>query len=182
MINHSIIDVHGNELLLTTDIHRHNFNAVTCSPRIDDGFGFSLLHYFIDKPYKLSNFEPACSASISRNEVCILPKSVSSKWRVLLTPSIHSYNESSRSIAKNLMLDLFNATQTQDVIATKLLITHFHYIMKYPRQHILGILDAIKQLRNKSFGELKVLSFDINGSYIAEFERDISDTLNKDCP
>ena len=88
MINHLIGDAHGNELLLTTDIHRHDFDAVTCSPRTDGGFGFSLLQYYVDKPNKLSTHEPACSASISRNEVCILPKSVSSKWRVMLTPGV----------------------------------------------------------------------------------------------
>jgi hypothetical protein len=33
------------------------------------GFGFSLLYYFVDKPYQLSLLEAACTETVTRNEV-----------------------------------------------------------------------------------------------------------------
>lgn len=177
MIDLPITDSTGSVLLLTTGIHGHSFDAVTCSPRTDGGFGFSLLYYFVDKPYQLSQLEAACNATVTRNEVCILPKSVSSKWRVLLTPTLRSHDERTRLDAARLMKDLFNASQAQSVEATRLLITHFHYVMKYPEPHVLGILDAIKDLVNGSFQGLRVLGFDFNPRYSAQFERQVCDSL-----
>lgn len=177
MIDLSITDSTGGVLLLTTGIHSHSFDAVTCSPRTDGGFGFSLLYYFIDKPYQLSQLEAACNATVTRNEVCVLPDSVSSKWRVLLTPTLRSYDEGTRLDAARLMKDLFSASQAQGVGATRLLITHFHYVMKYPEPHVLGILDAIRELMNGSFLSLKVLGFDFNARHSAQFERQVCESF-----
>jgi hypothetical protein len=172
MIELSIIDSTGNALLLTTAIHGHSFDAVTCSPRTDGGFGFSLLFYFVDKPYQLSQLEDACRETVARNEVCVLPKSVSAKWRVLLTPTLRSSNQGTRLEAARLMKDLFVASQSQEVAATRLLITHFHYAIKYPEPHVLGILDAIAELMKGSFLGLKVLGFDFN-RHSAQFESQV---------
>src|SRR3990170_927324 len=160
MIELPITDSTGNVLLLTTGIHSHSFDAVTCSPRTDGGFGFSLLYYFVDKPYQLAQLEAACNETVARNEVCVLPKNVSTKWRVLLTPTLRSSDQGTRRQAARLMKDLFAASQAQEVAATRLLITHFHYAIKYPEPHVLGILDAIAELMKGSFLRLKVLGFD----------------------
>ena len=172
MIELPIIDSTGNALLLTTAIHSHSFDAVTCSPRTDGGFGFSLLFYFVDKPYQLTQLEAACSSTVARNEVCVLPRSVSAKWRVLLTPTLRSSDQGTRREAARLMQDLFAASQAQEVAATMLLITHFHYAFKYPEPHVLGILDAIAELMNGSFLGLKVLGFDFT-NHSAQFERQV---------
>lgn len=161
MIDLPITDSAGNVLLLSTEIHSHSFDAVTCSPRIDGGFGFSLLYYFIDKPYDLVQLDAACNQTIVRNEVCVLPTTVSSKWRVLLTPTIRSSDQGTRREAERLMMDLFAASQAQGVAATRLLITHFHYAINYPEPHVSGILDAIAEIRRSSFHGLKVLGFDL---------------------
>ena len=42
MIKLPIKDSRGSELLLTADIRNLYFDAVTCSPRTDGGFGFSM--------------------------------------------------------------------------------------------------------------------------------------------
>lgn len=170
MIDLPITDSAGNVLLISTAIHGHSFDAVTCSPRTDGGFGFSLLYYFVDKPYQLAQLEAACNETVARNEVCVLPKSVSTKWRVLLTPTIRSREQGTREEAARLMKDLFAASQTLGVAATALLITHFHYAIKYPEPHVLGILDAIADLMKGSFHKLKVLGFDLT-KHREQFER-----------
>ena len=172
MIELPITDSTGNVLLLTTGIHSHSFDAVTCSPRTDGGFGFSLLYYFVDKPYQLAQLEAACNETVARNEVCVLPKNVSTKWRVLLTPTLRSSDQGTRRQAARLMKDLFAASQAQEVAATRLLITHFHYAIKYPEPHVLGILDAIAELMKGSFLRLKVLGFDFT-KHSAQFERQV---------
>lgn len=172
MLELPIIDSTGNALLLTTAIHSHSFDAVTCSPRTDSGFGFSLLFYFVDKPYQLAQLEAACNETVARNEVCVLPKSVSARWRVLLTPTLRSSAQGTRREAAQLMKDLFAASQTKEVAATRLLITHFHYAIKYPEPHVLGIFDAIAEMMNASFLGLKVLGFDFT-KHSAQFERQV---------
>ena len=169
-----ITDSAGNTLLLTTAIHSHSFDAVTCSPRTDGGFGFSLLFYFVDKPYQLAQLEAACTETVTRNEVCVLPKSVSAKWRILLTPTLRSNDQGTRHEATRLMKDLFAASQAKEVAANRLLITHFHYAIKYPEPHVLGILDAIAELRSSSFLGLKVLGFDFT-KHSAQFEHQVSE-------
>lgn len=161
MIDLPVADSAGNVLLLSTAIHGHDFDAVTCSPRTDGGFGWSLLYYFIDEPYDLHQLEAACNETIVRNEVCVLPRSISKKRRVLLTPTIRSRDEGSRSEATRLLKDLFEASQAEGVAATRLLVTHFRYSINYPEPHILGILDAIAEIQAGSFRKLKVLGFDL---------------------
>lgn len=169
MIDLPVADSAGNVLLLSTAIHRHDFDAVTCSPRTDGGFGFSFLFYFIDEPHDLLQLEAACNETIARNEVCVLPQSASRKWRVLLTPTIRSRDEGSRIEAARLMKDLFDASQAEGVVATRLLVTHFHYAIKYPEPHILGILDAISEIQAGSFLKLRILGFDLT-RHREEFE------------
>ena len=167
----SLTDAQSNVLVLTTEIDGKDFDAITCSPRTDDGFGFSLLRSYAGLELTPA-LDSACRAAVARNEVCILPKDLSPKWRVLLTPTLKTRDESSRAEARRLMLDLFNASQAVGVGAQGLLITHFYWVQKYPRQHVLGILDGIRDLRASGFGRLKTIGIDIH-NLSEHFERDV---------
>ena len=75
------------------------------------------------------------------------------------------------------MKDLFCASQAQQVKASRLLITHFACVRKYPEPHVQGIFDAIKDLTNSSFLGLRVLGFEIAAQHLAQFERHLSNTF-----
>lgn len=174
MIDLLIADSTGSELVLTTSIRDHSFDAVTCSPHAD---GFTVLNGLLGRSVPKAQLEAACNETVRRNEVCVLPKDVSSKWRVLLTPALRSLDAGSRRDASRLMKDLISATQTQQVRANRLLITHFAYIRRYPEPHIQGIFDALKDLMIGSFFALEVLGFDIAEQHLARFERQLCDTF-----
>ncbi|WP_345791799.1 hypothetical protein AAG895_09605 [Thauera sp. JM12B12] len=174
MIDLLIADSTGSELALTTSIRDHSFDTVTCSPHAD---GFTVLNGLLGRSVPKAQLEAACNETVRRNEVCVLPIDVSSKWRVLLTPALRSLDSDSRRDASRLMKDLFSATQTQQVRANRLLITHFAYIRRYPEPHIQGIFDALKDLMSGSFLALEVLGFDIAEQHLARFERQLCDTF-----
>lgn len=174
MIDLPISDSTGNRLVLTTSIDRNSFDAVTCSPHAD---GFTVLNGLLGASVTRAQLEAACNETVTRNEVCVLPKDVSSKWRVLLTPTLHSLDSGSRRNASRLMKDLFNASQAQEVRACRLLITHFAYVRKYPEPHIQGIFDALRELMSDSFLGLRVLGFEIAAQHLAQFERQLYDTF-----
>jgi len=174
MIDLPISDSTGNRLVLTTSIDRHAFDAVTCSPHAD---GFTVLNGLLGASVPRAQLEAACNETVARDEVCVLPKDVSSKWRVLLTPTLHSLDSSSRRNSSRLMKDLFSASQVQEVRACRLLITHFAYVRKYPEPHIQGIFDALKELMSGSFLGLQVLGFEIAAQHLAQFERQLCDAF-----
>ena len=165
-----LTDTQSIVLELTTEIEGKDFDAITCSPRTDDGFGFSLLRFYAGLELTPA-LDSACKAAVARNEVCILPEELSPKWRVLLTPTLKTRDESSRAEAHRLMIDLFNASQAGGVGAQRLLITHFYWVQKYPRQHVIGILDGIRDLRVSGFRGLKTIGVDIR-NLSEHFERD----------
>lgn len=175
MIDFSISDSTGNRLVLTTTIDGHAFDAVTCSPHAD---GFTVLNGLLGSSVPRVQLEAACNETVTRNEVCVFPKFVNSKWRVLLTPTLRSLDSSSRENASRLMKDLFSVSQAQDVNACRLLITHFAYVRKYPEPHIQGIFDALKELMCDSFMSLQVLGFEIAAQHLAQFENQFRDTFS----
>jgi len=85
MIDVPVTDSVGNVLLLSTEMHSDSFNAVTCSPRTYGGLGLGVLFRYINwlHAHEHNQLEDACQESISRNELCILPKDISSKHRVV---------------------------------------------------------------------------------------------------
>lgn len=174
MIDLPISDSTGNRLVLTTSVDRHAFDTVTCSPHAN---GFTVLNGLLSASVPRAQLETACNETVTRNEVCILPKDVSSKWRVLLTPTLHSLDSGSRRNASRLMKDLFSESQVQEVRACRLLIMHFAYVRKYPEPHIQGIFDALKELMTDSFLSLQVLGFEVAAQYLAQFERQLCDTF-----
>lgn len=174
MIDLQISDSTGNQLMLTTNIDQHSFDAVTCSPHAD---GFTVLNGLLGRSVPRAQLEAACNETVTRNEVCILPKDFSFKWRVLLTPTLRSLDSDSQLNASRLMKDLFCASQAQQVKVNRLLVTHFTYVRKYPEPHVQGIFDAIKELTSSSFLGLQVLGFEIAAQHQAQFERQLKYTF-----
>jgi len=80
MVDLPICDAEGNRLMLTTYIDGNSFDAVTCSPHAD---GFTVLNGLLGSSVPRVWLEAACHETVTRNEVCVLPKGVSSKWRIV---------------------------------------------------------------------------------------------------
>ncbi len=175
-MNVSLTDSTGQVLVLTTDSRAHTFDAVTCSPHAD---GFTVLNSLVGRSISRAQLRAACDQAIAQNEVCVLPIDVSAKWRVLLTPTLHSLDSSSRLKASRLMIDLFRASQAHGVRANSLLITHFAHVRKYPEPHVLGILDALKELSRGSYQSLKVLCIEIRPDHLPQFETDTRGAAKK---
>lgn len=171
MIDLQISDSTGNRLVLTTSINKHSFDIVTCSPHAD---GFTVLN-LLGRSVPRTQLEAACKQTVTRNEVCVLPRDVSGKWRILLTPTLRSLESGSRQEASRLMKDLFRASQAQQVRTSRLLITHFAFVRKYPEPHIQGIFDALKELMSGSFLGLQVLGFEFAAQHLEHFERQLID-------
>jgi hypothetical protein len=169
-VNWSVIDSAGHELTLTTEPGNHAFEAVTCSPHAD---GFTVLNSLIGRAVPRAQLQAACDATVSRNEVCVLPAAVSPTWRILLTPTLGSLDASTRLDASRLMTDLFRASQAKEVNVGSLLVTHFAYVRKYPEPHVLGILDALKNLSTESFQNLRLLCFQMRPELALLFETSV---------
>jgi hypothetical protein len=146
------------------------FDAVTCSPKAD---GFTVLNALLGASVPKAKLDAACKATMQLNEVCVLPADVSGKWRVLLTPAIRSLDTGTRKESAKLMHDLVTAAQADGVEAKALLITHFAYVRKYPKPHILGILDALKVLRSQGFGNLRTVGFRFQPDFIPQSAEDV---------
>ena len=169
-----LTDSNGSRLLLTTAVTAVAFDAIACSPHSD---GFTVLNSLADGLLSKAQLDSACKQATARQEVCVLPVGASSKGRLLLTPTVQSLNPSSRLAASRLMIDLYNATQSVEVRASTLLITHFAYGSKYPEVHVLGILDALKELASRSFGILGVLGIQFRPEQVPQFEANVRATL-----
>ena len=173
-MNISLTDSTGQVLVLTTGGQTHTFDAVTCSPHAD---GFTVLNSLVGRSVSRAQLQAACDETVARNEVCVLPVDVSSKWRVLLTPTLRSLDSSSRFEASRLMNDLFRASQAAGVQATSLLITHFARVRKYPEPHVLGIFDALRELGAGSYQSLRVLCIEISPDHLPRFETNARDAF-----
>jgi hypothetical protein len=124
-----------------------------------------------------AELELACQQSIEQGEVCILPTNASTITRVMIVPNSGALDMAGRQKASALMVDLFRATQTCGVAATSLLISHFGYMHRYPQSHVLGICDAIHELKRQSFMGLRILGFEVAPSILAYFAQDVRSAL-----
>lgn len=169
-----VLDSVGGALSVTTEVQNTGFDAIACSPKSN---GFTYLNGIVGSRIPRSELDHACQASIDRDEVCILPSDASKDSRVLIVPNAGASNAIGRQNAARLMADLFRATQTEGVEAGTLLVTHFGCMRSYPQAHVLGICDAIIELKRHSFLGLTVLGFDVAHSIRAAFERDVKNAL-----
>ena len=173
-MNIAIKDSAGGMLTVTTDVKGVAFDATACSPHAD---GFTVLNAMVGDRMPRNQLDLACQQSNERNEVCILPGVASNRTRVLIVPNSGALDSAGRQKASALMMDLFLATQTKEVSAASLLISHFGYVWRYHQAHVLGICDAINELKLRSFLGLKVLGFEIASSISSDFERDVWQAL-----
>lgn len=174
-MNFEITDVAGGRLTITTGVEGMAFDATACSPHAD---GFTVLRSVVSDRMPHDQLALACRQSIERGEVCILPRIASPATRVMIVPNSGALDAAGRQKAATLMMDLVRATQAEGVAATSLLISHFGFVPRYPKPHVLGICDAINKLRKKSFLGLKVLGFDVASSIRSEFEQDVRHSLS----
>lgn len=170
----SITDLGGGALSVTTDVVGVSFDATACSPHAD---GFTVLHAVVGDRMTREQLEFACQQCKERGEVCILPGIASTHTRVLIVPNSGLLDSAGRQKASMLMMDLLRATQTPEVSAKSLLISHFGYVWRYPYAHLLGICDCLNELRRQSFLGLKVVGFEIASSISSQFERDVRQAL-----
>jgi hypothetical protein len=150
----TILDSFGERLRITANLRGCEFDTATYS----DAVGFTPLCAVVRDFPQLGL---AQRAARERREVCVLPRLKSPPFRILITPSIRSTQPETRFEAKRLMLDLFEASQTPDVRARNLVITHFAWVRRYPEPHINGIFDAIVSISRGSFRGLRVLGFKV---------------------
>lgn len=142
----SVTDSRGRALYVTTEVMGMSFDATACSPHAD---GFTVLRGIVGDRITREQLELACQQCNERGEVCILPGLASIRTRVLIVPNSGAPDLAGRQKASMLMMDLFRATQTREVSATSLLISHFGYTQRYPHAHVLGICDAINELKRQ---------------------------------
>ena len=174
-MNISITDSTGGVLTVTTDRPGRMVDAMACSPHPD---GFTVFHGMVGQRMPQAHLELACRQSVDRGEVCILPVSALPGTRVMIVPNAGALDIAGRQKAAALMMDLFRATQTAGVEASSLLITHFEGIRRYPQAHVMGICDAVNELKCQSFLGLKVLAFEVHSSIRAKFEQGITGALS----
>lgn len=173
-MNIEIADSTGCVLTVTTNVLGLAFAATACSPHAD---GFTVLNATVGDRMPRAELELACQQSIERGEVCVLPTNVSPVTRVMIVPNAGALDMAGRQKASILMVDLFHATQTGRVAANSLLISHFACVQRYPQAHVLGIFDAIHELRHQSFMGLRVLGFEVSSAVLANFDRDVRSAL-----
>lgn len=170
-----ITDSTGSVLAITTDVNSVVFGATACSPNAD---GFTALSGMVGRRMPRAELELACRQSIAREEVCILPANASLVTRVMIVPNAGGLDIAGKKKAAGLMIDLFRATRTARVATASLLINHFSVVQRYPQAHVVGIFDAITELKRQSFLGLRVIGFQVHASIKAEFERDVSRALS----
>lgn len=175
-MNFEITDSNGGTLTVTTAVRGIAFAATACSPHAD---GFTVLNAIVEHRMPHAQLELACQQSIERDEVCILPASASDATRIMIVPNSGALDMTGRQKASVLMMDLFRATQVDHVAATSLLISHFSYVSRYPQAHILGICDAIHEIKRQSFMGLRVLGFEVASAIVTNFEQDIKTALTE---
>jgi hypothetical protein len=169
-VSNSLTDAAGQILRVTTQRGADAFDAVTCSPHAS---GFTMLNSLVAKSFSRDQLAVACAQSIDRNEVSILPPEAADFWRILITPTLRSFDPSSRAEASRLMRDLFHASQAAEVSANALLVTHFANVRKYPEPHLLGILDSLLDLAAGSFLGLRVLCLNLRAEHVAQFDMNV---------
>ena len=152
-------------------------DCVTISPRYDHGFGFSQL-YRVVKDKDSVEIKKSCDESSQTKQVLLLPKDVSDTWRVILTPTTKSNDETSRQESEDLMLKLFFLTQSHEIQCNRLLITHFGNLQSYPERSIDGLLDGLLDISKQSFLNLKDIYIEIQDRFVSKFVKQVKNKFH----
>ena len=161
-----IKDSHNNILVIQIRDHQlavdDSFDCVTLSARYDHGFGFSQLFRFVDDKESIE-IEAICDASNAEVVPKFLPPYVSGKWRVLVTPVIKSNESRYADYYKQLMLDVVQ--HAQNIFTSKLLFSQFWMMFTYKEHHFEGVIRALNQLKQGSFGGLEIIRFEVDSRH-----------------
>jgi hypothetical protein len=153
-----IHDQHDNLLAISTETEGCTFDAVSCS---SNDSGFMPIRGFAHE-FPFSAIHAACKEVERTQQVCVLPREASPDGKtVFVTPIIRLNGEEGRITARRIMSDLFAASQHPNVEAQSLLITEFCLSKKYRPDYFAGIFDALNDMRQKSFGNLRLIVFDL---------------------
>jgi hypothetical protein len=155
-------------------VNAMSFDATACSPHAD---GFTVLRAIVGDRMTLKQLEQVCQQCNQRGEVCILPDIAAKHTRVLIVPNSGSLDSTGRQKASKSMVDLFRASQTEEISAKSMLISHFGYVWRYPQAHVLGICDGVNELRKQSFLGLEAIGFNVASSISSQFECDVRQAL-----
>ncbi|MDD5581358.1 MAG: hypothetical protein PHY16_19080 [Methylobacter sp.] len=152
-----IEDQHNNILVLSTETNACEFDVVSCSS--NDG-GFRPIRGLVAHEFPFTAIHAACKEVERIQQACILPTEASPDGKiVLVTPIIRSTGNTGRAAAQRIMIDLFHASQAPGVEARSLLITQFCLSETYRHEHFAGIFDAINDIRQDTFGNLRLITF-----------------------
>jgi hypothetical protein len=182
-LKHNILlkDSLNNELIIKVKNPSYHeskrINLVTLTARYDHGFGFSQLYRFVkDKDSQV--IKDYSDLAMKNNAVKLLPLEVSENYKVLVTPSVKGNSDVEKEQCKVIMKELLNFSQSDHAKPQYLLITQFKHMRKYRDQQFYGILAAIKELQESSFGNLKEIYFEINSSFEEDFIHQIRSVLS----
>ena len=139
-----------------------SFDCVTLSARYDHGFGFSQLFRFVDDK-ESKEIKSICDSSNAEVLPKFLPASVSKKWRVLVTPVIKSNEQRYADFYRQLMLGVVQ--QAQSVFTTKLIFSQYWMMFTYKEHHFEGVIRALNELKQESFGSLEVIRFEVDSKH-----------------
>jgi len=143
-----------------------NFDCVSLSARYDHGFGFSQLYKFVNDK-ESEEIKRLCDQANANQKTILLPKQVSSKWRVLLTPVIKTNDERDILVYKNLMADIFN--KCHELHSKALYMSQYSLMMSYKNHQIKGIIEAFQELKKAKFNGVEKVYFDVDMRFRQHF-------------
>lgn len=160
-------------LILVSDTHPspteyNKFDCVCLTARYDHGFGFSQLYRFVDNKESQA-IKDCCDVARQENRAMLLPKDVSNKWNVIVTPIVKGNSINEKDLCKEIMKEILDLSQLNGIISKKLLISQFGYFFSYKEQQFNGIFEAIKEMQEASFGKLDLIYFEVDTRYRKRF-------------
>lgn len=138
------------------------FDCVSLSARYDHGFGFSKLYRFVEDK-ESEEIKCICDSVNETNEAMALPQNASLRWRVILTPIVKTNTEQKVGKYKTIMNDVITIAKSLKVKA--LLLSQYGLMFNYKNYQVLGICEALQELKQIGFGEIKNICFEVDSRY-----------------
>jgi len=150
------------------------FDCVSMTARYDNGFGFSQLYRFVEDK-ESQDIKDCCDLVIAENKPKLLPMMSSGRWWIVVTPIVKGDGYKQRESCKSIMKNIFELSQQSPVCATKLFISQFKYMLDYREEQLSGILEALQDLKDRSFGSLNLIYFEVDSRFKDRFAQQIRD-------
>lgn len=174
-----LVDAHGKGLTIdicdfeiTDTLSR--FDCVSLSARYDHGFGFSKLYRFVEDR-ESEEIKSICDSVNETKEARVLPQNASLRWRVILTPIVKTNTEQKVEQYKAIMNDVITIAKSIEVKA--LLLSQYGLMFNYKNYQVLGICEALQELKQSGFGEIKHICFEVDSRYKKIFISQLRNSL-----